>query len=406
MRVGGAHNHRDNLGSAVMIKDNHIVAAGGIAAAIERARARAPHTSRIEVRGRLARRARRRRSPRAPTSSCSTTSRSPTCTRPSAASARSRARAHRSRSPAASPSRASPSSPRAGVDVISVGALTHSAPAADIALDLIALSDLAAPPSRARSIASAPPLGRPLAVLGRSRPRPTTTRAPPPPPAPRTAPPFVADAQTAGRGRGGRAWHSPPGENLYLSRASSARASPPPTSPPLALAVGVAVARRRGGAPSRAAAARVDQVAERRARRRAEEEARGRARRGAAPRRRGRRASSRASASTCTRPAFPDDLAARATSLALLGAEGLDRAAIAAELLAAIGGAAARYEADRLASFLPDLARLDGLRGARVEVAGVRGVAEGIDAEGRLLVRREGGAVAAVVAGEVVLDPA
>ncbi len=49
VRVGGAHNHRDNLGSAVMIKDNHIVAAGGITRAIERARARAPHTSRIEV---------------------------------------------------------------------------------------------------------------------------------------------------------------------------------------------------------------------------------------------------------------------------------------------------------------------------------------------------------------------
>ena len=49
VRVGGAHNHRDNLGSAVMIKDNHIVAAGGITTAIVRARKRAPHTSRIEV---------------------------------------------------------------------------------------------------------------------------------------------------------------------------------------------------------------------------------------------------------------------------------------------------------------------------------------------------------------------
>ena len=49
VRVGGGHNHRDCLGSAVLIKDNHIVAAGGIRAAIERARAHAPHTSRIEV---------------------------------------------------------------------------------------------------------------------------------------------------------------------------------------------------------------------------------------------------------------------------------------------------------------------------------------------------------------------
>jgi nicotinate-nucleotide pyrophosphorylase (carboxylating) len=49
VRTGGGHNHRDALGSAVLIKDNHIVAAGGIRAAIERARAHTPHTSRIEV---------------------------------------------------------------------------------------------------------------------------------------------------------------------------------------------------------------------------------------------------------------------------------------------------------------------------------------------------------------------
>ena len=49
VRVGGGHNHRDCLGSAILIKDNHIVAAGGIGAAIQRARAYAPHTSRIEI---------------------------------------------------------------------------------------------------------------------------------------------------------------------------------------------------------------------------------------------------------------------------------------------------------------------------------------------------------------------
>lgn len=49
VRVGGGRNHRDSLGSAVMIKDNHIAAAGGITPAVERARAQAPHTSRIEV---------------------------------------------------------------------------------------------------------------------------------------------------------------------------------------------------------------------------------------------------------------------------------------------------------------------------------------------------------------------
>jgi nicotinate-nucleotide pyrophosphorylase (carboxylating) len=49
VRVGGGQNHRDNLSSAVLIKDNHIVAAGGIEAAVVRARKHAPHTSRIEI---------------------------------------------------------------------------------------------------------------------------------------------------------------------------------------------------------------------------------------------------------------------------------------------------------------------------------------------------------------------
>jgi len=48
VRCGGGHNHREDLGTAVLIKDNHIAAAGGCTQAIERARAHAPHTCRIE----------------------------------------------------------------------------------------------------------------------------------------------------------------------------------------------------------------------------------------------------------------------------------------------------------------------------------------------------------------------
>jgi nicotinate-nucleotide pyrophosphorylase (carboxylating) len=48
IRCGGGHNHREDLGAAVLIKDNHIAAAGGCTQAIERARAYAPHTCRIE----------------------------------------------------------------------------------------------------------------------------------------------------------------------------------------------------------------------------------------------------------------------------------------------------------------------------------------------------------------------
>lgn len=48
VRCGGGRNHREDLGAAVLIKDNHIAAAGGCAQAIERARAFATHTCRIE----------------------------------------------------------------------------------------------------------------------------------------------------------------------------------------------------------------------------------------------------------------------------------------------------------------------------------------------------------------------
>ena len=49
VRTGGGGNHRFNLADGVLIKDNHIVAAGGIAAAVAAARARAPHSLKIEV---------------------------------------------------------------------------------------------------------------------------------------------------------------------------------------------------------------------------------------------------------------------------------------------------------------------------------------------------------------------
>lgn len=49
VRAGGGYNHRYNLSSGVMLKDNHIAAAGSIQAAVERARAYAPFTLRIEV---------------------------------------------------------------------------------------------------------------------------------------------------------------------------------------------------------------------------------------------------------------------------------------------------------------------------------------------------------------------
>jgi nicotinate-nucleotide pyrophosphorylase (carboxylating) len=49
VRMGGGGNHRMALYDAVLIKENHIRAAGGITAAVSRARHSAPHTQKIEV---------------------------------------------------------------------------------------------------------------------------------------------------------------------------------------------------------------------------------------------------------------------------------------------------------------------------------------------------------------------
>ncbi|MHB8830311.1 MAG: carboxylating nicotinate-nucleotide diphosphorylase [Syntrophales bacterium] len=49
VRAGGGFNHRFALYDGVLIKDNHIAAAGGITAAVRRAREFIPHTLKIEV---------------------------------------------------------------------------------------------------------------------------------------------------------------------------------------------------------------------------------------------------------------------------------------------------------------------------------------------------------------------
>ena len=129
VRCGGAHNHRDNLGSAVLIKDNHIVAAGAISAAIERAR--------------RTRRTRRRSSARSTRSKLDEAlaagadivllDNMDTVTVEEAV-ARAKGRVLLEASGGITLERVRELA-EAGVDVISVGALTHSAPAADIGLD-------------------------------------------------------------------------------------------------------------------------------------------------------------------------------------------------------------------------------------------------------------------------------
>ena len=130
VRVGGAHNHRDSLGSAVLIKDNHVAVCGGIRRAIERARAGATHTTKIECEVEtldqldeaLAAGADIVLLDNMPSALVAT------------AVQRARGRALVEASGGIALERVAELA-RAGVDAISVGALTHSVAAADVALD-------------------------------------------------------------------------------------------------------------------------------------------------------------------------------------------------------------------------------------------------------------------------------
>jgi BirA family transcriptional regulator, biotin operon repressor / biotin---[acetyl-CoA-carboxylase] ligase len=248
----------------------------------------------------------------------------------------------------------------------------------------------------------AAPVGRPVVVASLTGSTSDDARAAAAAGAPHGAA-FLADAQTAGRGRGGHTWHSPPGENLYLSLILRPRV-PAAALAPVTLGAGVAVARVLEALLAGLAPVWVkwpnDVLAGPAGRKRklagilVEGQLRG-----------SEVVSLVAGVGVNVHAtSFPGDLADRATSLALLGGEGLDRSVIAARLMAALGAAVRQFEVDRLASFSGDLDRLDALRGAQVEVAGVRGTAEGIDGEGRLVVREAGGEVRTVVSGEVVVQ--
>lgn len=137
VRTGGAHNHRDSLGSAVLIKDNHIVASGSITTAIRRARDHAPHTSRVEVEVDTLEQLEEALDAGADIVLIDNFSTD------AAREAVARVRARGTRRPLIEASGGITLArvvelAEAGVDIISVGALTHSAPAADIGLDFSA----------------------------------------------------------------------------------------------------------------------------------------------------------------------------------------------------------------------------------------------------------------------------
>jgi nicotinate-nucleotide pyrophosphorylase (carboxylating) len=131
VRTGGAHNHRNDLSSAVLIKDNHIVASGGLEKAIDRARRGAPHTSRIEVEVQDLDELDRALGARADIIMLDNFD----VDRLREAVRRASGRALLEASGGITIERVAAVA-ATGVDVISVGALTHSPRAADIALDL------------------------------------------------------------------------------------------------------------------------------------------------------------------------------------------------------------------------------------------------------------------------------
>jgi nicotinate-nucleotide pyrophosphorylase (carboxylating) len=130
--AGGCANHRFDLGSGILIKDNHIAACGSVRAAVEAAKVRAPHPLRVEVEvtnlGELD------EALAAGAEIVLLDNMSPAQVEVAAARAHGRGVLVEVSGGITLATIADYA--RAGADLISVGALTHSAPAVDIGLDV------------------------------------------------------------------------------------------------------------------------------------------------------------------------------------------------------------------------------------------------------------------------------
>ena len=216
----------------------------------------------------------------------------------------------------------------------------------------------------------------------------------------------IADAQTAGRGRHGRAWSSPAGASLAMSIVLRPRV-PPSRLPPLSIVAGLAVRRaieRRVRAhvsvkwPNDVVVATGEPGAP----------AFGKKIAGvlveAAIGAHGVEHAIVGIGINVARASFPDELAHRATSLALLGATSMSRSALAADVVTALD--------DELAGWLrapgsvaERLSPHDALRGLRVRLEGGGiGVADGLEDDGCLRVRLDDGRTVRALAGEIVLE--
>ena len=129
--AGGCYNHRFDLGSGILIKDNHIVACGSVTTAVERAKKSAPHPLRIEVE--VTNLAELEEALEAGAEIVLLDNMTPAQVETAAARAHAR---HVLVEVSGGVTLATIADyARAGADLISVGALTHSAAAVDIGLD-------------------------------------------------------------------------------------------------------------------------------------------------------------------------------------------------------------------------------------------------------------------------------
>ncbi|MGO8673292.1 MAG: carboxylating nicotinate-nucleotide diphosphorylase [Capsulimonadaceae bacterium] len=130
VRVGGGLNHRFGLYDSILVKDNHIRVAGGVRAAVLAARAQAPHTMRVEVEVTCPEEIDEGLEARADTLLLDNMSVDELRIAIQRIGGRAVTEASGGMSEATVAAVAA-----TGVDIISVGALTHSAPAMDISLD-------------------------------------------------------------------------------------------------------------------------------------------------------------------------------------------------------------------------------------------------------------------------------
>jgi nicotinate-nucleotide pyrophosphorylase (carboxylating) len=131
VRAGGGRSHRSSLSDGVLVKTNHVRLAGGVGEALRRARAGAPHTLRVEVEVRDL--AELDQALAAGADAVLLDNMSPGAVAEAVAAVRGRCLLEASGGIHLDNVRAFA---EAGVDLVSVGALTHSAPAADLAFEL------------------------------------------------------------------------------------------------------------------------------------------------------------------------------------------------------------------------------------------------------------------------------